>query len=83
MSTPASGLMRWGERLRQVPQQALDAVGSIGAPIQHGVESLLGMQRPLQRDTSWMAPVQDVQAAAQTFQKPDMMQMRKPLKESK
>lgn len=58
MSTAADGLISWGQRLRRLPQKALDAVGSVGAPIEHGVEAgaqMLGIplgQQPPQ-DTSW------------------------------
>lgn len=73
MSTAADGLISWGQRLRRLPQQALDAAGSVGAPIEHGVESgaqmlgiPLGQHQPAQNP--YMAPVGDVQDAYDSFQ---------------
>ena len=63
-----TGLVNWGKRLQKLPQQALDTVGRIGAPIEHGVEAgaqMLGIPlgQPQQQPNPYMAPIQDVEAA--------------------
>ena len=54
MSSPVSGLLSWGERLRRLPQQALDTATAPVSAFQEkfpGMADMLGMHHDPQQTT--------------------------------